>query len=95
MQIVQEVLDSNTPADSLTTSGKVFPTETTTDCVSIGETLVNVRHAQTQVIMKPGMTHEGRQIDYHACYKHHTCNCEFVFRNSNGVYRGVSCWCAM
>ena len=47
MQIVQEVLDSNTPADSLATSGKGFPTETTTDCVSIGETLVNVRHAQT------------------------------------------------
>ena len=70
MQIVQEVLESNTPADSLTTSETAFPTETTSETTDLEcvtkDTMITVRHAQTQVIMKPGTMHEGRQIDYHA-----------------------------
>ena len=57
MQIVQEVLESNAPADLVATL-ETTDVEFTERC---RETMVTVRHAQTQVIIKPGITHEGRQ----------------------------------
>ena len=51
------MLESNAPADSLATSETTDVEFTETS----RETMVTVRHAQTQVIMKPGTTHEGRQ----------------------------------
>ena len=66
-QIVQEILKSNTPADSSATSETGFPT-TDLECLrtveTLKETMVTVCHAQTQVIMKPETAHQGRQIDY-------------------------------